>query len=82
MDAREAFHLVLKLINTHVKFCELVLKLSEQCRNTQRTTGKGIKQLFFHSFFLIIGCINSLLLSVTTGYSYSTQFPLLSTISN
>ena len=82
MEALEAFHLVLKLNNTIVKISKLVLKLSEHCRNTQRTTGEGIKQLFFHSFCLIIGYINSLLLSVTTGYSYSIQFLLLSTLSN
>ena len=58
MDALDAIHLVLQLINTLVRICELVLKLSEHCRKIQRTSEEGIRQLFFHLFCLMIGYID------------------------
>ena len=70
MDALDAIHLVLKLINTLVRICELVLKFSGHCRNIQRTPEEGIRQLFFHLFCLMIVYVYSLLLLVITSYYY------------
>ena len=70
MCALDAIQLVLKLINTLVRICELVLKLAEYGRNIQRTAEEGITQLFFHLFYLMIIYICSLHSSVTTDYDY------------
>ena len=68
MDAPGATHLVLKLINTLVRICELIPKFSKHCRNIRRTPEEGIRQLFFHLFCLMIFYVYSLLLLVITSY--------------
>ena len=54
MDALDVIHLAIKLINNIVKICDFIMKFSEFCRNTQRISEEGSKQLFFSLLCLII----------------------------